>query len=237
MQPSLPIRTLIANPTIETTVFRAALALSLLILPSAAAHGQAAGAGKAGHRTLLARAEEIALAESGAPATVTVGARILALTDSGFVEARPGSTGVTCLVNRSWPDSLEPECFDPEASATIMPMELWRTERYQAGATNADVENEINAGLAAGRFRLPGRPAVVYMMSAEQRLISDEGQPAGHWKPHVMIHFPFLTNEAVGLHGDAHSAAGSVVDSGRPTANLTIVVTEFVSVRRPGADR
>ena len=52
-----------------------------------------------------------------------------------------------------------------------------------------------------------------------------------------MIHFPFLTNEAVGLHGDAHSAAGSVVDSGRPTANLTIVVTEFVSVRRPGADR
>jgi hypothetical protein len=30
-------------------------------------------------------------------------------------------------VNRSQPESLEPECFDPEASATIMPMEVRRT--------------------------------------------------------------------------------------------------------------
>ena len=81
---------------------------------------QAAGAGQTGRRTLLARGTEIALARSGAPASVSAAARVLVLTDSGFVEAAPGTNGVTCLVNRSWIQSLEPECFDAEASATVL---------------------------------------------------------------------------------------------------------------------
>ena len=38
--------------------------------------------------------------------------------------ADSGSSDAVCVVNRSWPESLEPECFDAEAAATIMPMEL-----------------------------------------------------------------------------------------------------------------
>lgn len=191
---------------------------------------QGAGSGRPGRRPLLPVAEEVALARSAAPASVSVGARILVFTDSGYVPAEPGSTDVTCLVSRSWPTSLEPECFDAEASATIMPMEIKRVELYHRGVAAAEVETQINAGLADGRFRLPSRPAVIYMMSAGQQLIGDDGQPAGNWKPHLMIHYPFLTNGAVGHHGEPDLAAGAVVDSGRPSANLMVVVPDFVPV-------
>lgn len=52
----------------------------------------------------------------------------LALTDSGFVVADSGASGVTCVVNRSWPQSLEPHCYDEEGAASVLPMELRRTE-------------------------------------------------------------------------------------------------------------
>ena len=114
-----------------------------------------------------------------------------------------------------------------------MLMEMRRTLRYHQGVPSADVDREIADGLASGRFRLPGRLAVGYMMSEAQRLIGDDGQPAGNWKPHLMIYYPFLTNAAVGHHTDPGLKAGMVVDSGRPTANLMVVVPDFVPVK-PG---
>lgn len=203
------------------------------ILPLGAAvpaFAQGAGGGRPGPRALLPNAEEIRLAKSAAPASVTAGARILVFTPSGYVTAEPGTTPVTCLVSRSWPAAVEPECFDEEASATILPVEIFRTEAYHRGMTPAEVEREVDQGLASGRFRVPKRPAVVYMMSAGQRLISDDGHPAGAWKPHLMIYYPHLTNEAVGHAGEPTEAAGLVVDSGRPWANLMVVVPAFVPV-------
>jgi hypothetical protein len=142
--------------------------------------------------------------------------------------AEPGTSDVVCLVNRSWPDSLEPECFDAEAATTVMPMEMRRTLLYHRGISTKEADRDIADRLAGGEYRLPSRAAVVYMMSAKQRLISDEGRPVGNPKPHVMIFYPFLTNAAVGHHGAPDLNAGLVVDSGRPTANLMVVVPEFV---------
>jgi len=71
---------------------------------------------------------------------------------------------------------------------------------------------------------------VAYMMSGGQRLVGDDGRPAGRWKPHLMIYYPYLTNEAVGHHGSPDATAGLVVDPGRPTANLMVVVPDFVAV-------
>lgn len=216
-------------PTLILSVF-------LLLVP-VLAQAQGAGTGRPGRRPLLAPADEIALARSGAPTSVSQAARVYVFTDTGFVMAVPGTSDAACLVNRSWPASLEPECFDAEAAATIMPMEMRRTLLYHRGTPAADVERAIMDGLAAGTYRLPSRPAVVYMMSEGQRLIGDEGEPAGNWKPHLMIHYPFLTNAAVGHHGEAGLAAGVVVDSGRPTANLMVVVPDFVPVRSAAAPK
>jgi hypothetical protein len=76
-----------------------------------------------GRRVLLPRDEEIALARTAAPPSVSGHARILVLTDTGYAVAVPGTTGVTCVVNRSWRDSREPQCYDAEGSATIFPIE------------------------------------------------------------------------------------------------------------------
>jgi hypothetical protein len=175
------------------------------------------------------------LARSAAPASISAGARVYVFSDTGYVVADPGQTDVACMVNRSWPESLEPSCYDAEGAATIMPMEMRRTVLYHRGVKAADVERAISDGLMAGRFRLPSRPAVQYMMSSAQRLISDEGKPVGAWRPHIMIHYPFLTNAAVGHHAEPDLKAGLVVDSGQPTANLMVVVPQFIDPEKRSA--
>ena len=88
----------------------------------------------------------------------------------------------------------------------------------------------IAEGLRTGEFRLPPRPAMSYMMSAVQELISDEGQSAGARRPHLMIYFPYLTEEGIGLSGPPSSEAAMIVDPGTPLSNILILVDDFVTV-------
>lgn len=206
--------------------------LAFLILVTILTHpaaAQSAGAGRAGPRPLLPRDREIALARSAAPATVSGGATVMVLTERGFEVAARGSNGVTCIVNRSHPQSLEPHCFDAEASATILPMELRRTELLRDGKSAEEIDREMAAGLLSGKYRLPRRPAMSYMMSRDQVLISDEGKNVGRWHPHVMIYFPHLTSADLGLSGEPSLAAPTVVDEGRAVSNIMIVVKDFTS--------
>lgn len=189
---------------------------------------QGAGAGRPGRRPILPREAEIALARSAAPASVSATARVFVFTDTGYVVADSGASEVVCLVSRSWPTSLEPSCYDGEAAATVMPIEMFRVLRYHQDSAVAGIEAAIAAGLMDGRFRLPARPAVQYMMSSGQRLVSDDGKAVGAWRPHLMIHVPYLTNAMVGHRGEPDLNGGLVVDSGRPTANLMVVVPAFV---------
>jgi len=214
---------------------RLILVATTLLIPSIL-HAQSAGAGRPGPRHLLARDQEIALARSAAPAAVTDGARVLVWTGRSYEVAEPGKTGVVCLVNRSWPESLEPECYDAEAARTIMPMEIRRTELYHAGTPAAQVEAEIASGLLDGRYRLPTRPAMAYMMSAGQQLVGDDGQKVGAWKPHLMLYVPYLTNAEIGMP-TPDIRAGMIVDEGKPTANLMVVVPSFIQPRTPGPSR
>jgi len=211
-------------------MIRRSPAFVMLVVVSTQAVAQEEG-GRPGPRKLLPRDEEIALARSAAPASISAKARVHVLTDTGYVvaDSGSGSSGVACLVNRSWPESLEPECFDAEAAVTIMPMTVKRTELFQRSKSKAEVDREIADGVMKGRFRFPTRLAVVYMMSAGQKLISDEGRPVGRWRPHLMIHYPFLTNQAVGHEGAPGLDAGLVVNSGLPNANLMVVVPNFVT--------
>lgn len=200
----------------------------LLALSGASLSAQAAGSGKSGRRALLPRDQEIALARSAAPPAVSDSARILVLTDRGFEVAVPGTTAVTCIANRSWPESLEPACFDAEASLTVLPVELYRTEERHKGRPDADIEREINDRLADGRFRLPRRPALQYMLSAAQQLISDDGRKVGKWYPHMMFVIPYLTNGDMGLPENMDMRVGMVSDSGKPWATLVIPVRTFI---------
>jgi hypothetical protein len=193
--------------------------------------GQAAVAGQSGRRALLPLEREIALARSAAPSEVSDSATIYVLGENNWEIAVRGSNGVACHVNRSWVASLEPHCFDAEAAATILPMELRRTELLHQGRSLAEANQDIAEGLASGRFRLPRRLAMSYMMSSAQQLISDDGQAAGNWRPHVMIFFPYLTASELGLGTNRDSRAATLVDPGKPTANVMVVVRDFVEPR------
>jgi hypothetical protein len=210
---------------------------SLLLIPSLAAlaaavpapaAAQSAAAGRTGPRIMLPRDREIALARSAAPAGVSREATVMVLTERGFEVAETGSNGVTCVVNRSQPKSLEPHCFDAEGSATVLPIELRRTELLREGKSPAEIDREIDQGLASGKYRLPKRPAMSYMMSSGQVLYDDDGNHVGQWQPHLMIFYPNLTQADLGL-GDTPSLRGPVVvDPGQPLSNIMIVVKDFV---------
>ena len=208
------------------------MALVLVLAASLAAEiseAQSAGAGRVGPRALLARDREIALARSAAPAAVSRDATVMVLTERGFEVATRGTNGVTCVVNRSHPQSLEPHCFDAEASATILPMELRRTELLRDGKSGEEIDREIAAGLLSGKYRLPRRPAMSYMMSSEQVLYSDEGRNVGRWHPHLMIYYPHLTSADLGLADEPSTEAAVVVDQGQPASNIMIVVKDFTT--------
>jgi hypothetical protein len=191
-----------------------------------AAQGQ--GVGRAGKRTLLARDFEIALARSAAPKEVSAGAEIYVLTERGYDVAVRGTNGNACLVSRSWPESLEPQCFDPEAVQTVLQTELRRGAMLQSGASMETINREIEDGLRKGAFRVPSRPAMTYMMSSAQLLYNDEGKRVGAWQPHLMIFYPNLTSEQLGLGRTPNPAAAIVVDAGQPLANIMIIVKKAI---------
>jgi hypothetical protein len=203
--------------------------LGLLSVPFLV-EAQSATAGQSGRRAVMPAHREIALARSAAPVAVGDSASVYVFTDTGYVLAVRGSNGVACYVSRSWPESIEPHCFDAEGAATIMPMEMRRVELLHRGRSPDEVEQEIALGLTSGRYRLPRRPAMSYMMSGGQVLYNDEGKHVGRWQPHLMIYYPFLTGSDLGLAGDDLNSA-ILVDPGKPTSNMMIVLRQFVEPR------
>jgi hypothetical protein len=182
---------------------------------------------RVGPRRLLPPHEEIALARSAAPAAISRAARVYVLTAEGYVVADSGTRGVSCYVSRSWPESLEPHCFDEEGARTIMPIDMREVELLHLGHSTEETDREIAAGITSGRFRLPQRPALSWMMSSAQVLYNDEGRRVGSWRPHLMIYFPYLTEQALGLAGAQDPGHGLVVGGGRAMSNIMIVVPKF----------
>jgi hypothetical protein len=211
------------------------LLLACALVPCALA-AQGSDAGSAELPPILPRARELALARSAAPAEISRDATILVLVrGKGYEVASEGTSGVTCLVSRSWPESIEPHCFDPEGSRTILRVHLREAELEERGWSKEAIQADVAEALRTGRLTPPSRPAVSWMMSAGQILYDDEGRRVGAWKPHLMIYHPYLTEADVGLEGPPPADGPMVVDAGRPTANLVIVVPAFVEPE-PGGD-
>jgi hypothetical protein len=236
VQPFCPLGSLISDeytqPRVNIMCLIAFLA-TLTLLASSSAFAQTATPSRSGPRILLPREREVALARSAAPASVSAKARVLMFTDSGFVVADSGSNGVTCVVNRSWPQALEPQCYDAEGAASVMPQELRRAELGHRGTPAGEIEREIAAGIASGRFRVPRRPALTYMMSAAQVLYDDNGKHVGAWRPHLMVYFPYLTNSELGLASTPDLRVGTVSSEGTPGSSLVIVIATAVTPSSP----
>jgi hypothetical protein len=182
---------------------------------------------RAGRRVPLPVDEEVVLARSAAPPSISANARVLMLADSGWVAVAHGSSDVTCVVNRSWNRSVEPHCYDAEGSATVMCIELHRNWLRHRGRPEVDVDREIAAMIQRGALRLPRRPAMSYMMSPRQILHDDSGRYVGRWRPHIMLYYPKLTNAAVGLPARPDMLIGMVAGEGTPESSLIIIMSAY----------
>jgi len=217
---------------------RAWVVASLLSgLGAASVAGQSDVPSRTGPRAALPFSEEVALARSAAPPHVSDGATVMVWDGDAYTVGVEGRTGVVCYVSRSWPQSLEPHCFDDEGARTILPIHMLQVRRRHEGAAEEAIDAEIAEGLARGELQVPGRPAMSYMMSEGQKLVSDDGRPVGAWLPHVMLYYPDLSPDALGLFGDPSPDAAVVTDPGTPLSSVMIVVRDFVPVRREGAPR
>src|SRR5271170_6139074 len=72
---------------------------------------------------LLPRTLEVELALNGAPRHLREGATVLVLESAGYVKAKEGSNGFTCMVSRMDGD-LFPVCWDEEGARSLLPMYL-----------------------------------------------------------------------------------------------------------------
>ncbi|MFW6084076.1 MAG: hypothetical protein ACODAA_02580 [Gemmatimonadota bacterium] len=206
----------------------AALLALTLLLPGVAA-AQLFESGDSGARDLLPRADEIALARSAAPAAVSEAASVYVLTANGYELAAEGTSGIACYVSRAWLISLEPHCFDPEGTATVMKIHMRRVELLHAGVEVEAAGATVMGELLRGEHRLPRRPAMSWMQSSAQQLVAPNGQPVGAWKPHVMIYYPFLSAGELGFGGESTTPASAMIsDGGTPLSTLVVVVPDFV---------
>jgi hypothetical protein len=143
---------------------------------------------------MASRAEEIALARSAAPSSISNDAEILVLGAHGYETAVKGKNGFVCLVERSWdagfddpafwnPNIRGADCLNPDAARSVLPRFTDRANWALAGISKAEMIKRIKAELAAGTFQLPGPGAMAFMMSRGQYL--SDTRP--HWHPHLMF--------------------------------------------------
>jgi len=177
-------------------------------------------------------ADEIALARSAAPASISRDAEIMTLGAHGYDVAVKGKNGFVCLVERSWAKDLDdpefwdtkmraPQCLNAAAAHTVLPAYLERTEWVLAGVSQSDMTVRTRAELAAHKLVEPALGAMCYMMSKQQYL-SNTGT---HWHPHLMFYI---------AHADAASwgadLPGSPVDSGQ--GKFDPFITYFVPIAK-----
>ena len=149
------------------------------------------------------RQRQIELAESAAPAEVSRRATIYVLSPHGYEKAREGTNGFSCLVERQYVTTMEPECFDVEGSQTTLLVRL-RTEEWRAQGKSEDaIAAEIEEGYKSGKFITPRKPGIVYMMSGENWVFDPESKRVIHFPGHLMFYAPYMTPQDLGYEKEA----------------------------------
>jgi hypothetical protein len=143
-------------------------------------------------------ADEIALARSAGPPSISSDAEVLAFGSHGYEVAVKGKNGFVCFVQRSWaagfdepefwnPKLRGPNCFNASAARTELPQYLKRTEWVLAGVTREQMIEKTRSAVADHSFASPEPGSFSFMLSKDG-YISDES--AGPWLPHVMLFVP-----------------------------------------------
>jgi hypothetical protein len=167
-------------------------------------------------------AEEIALARSAAPASISRDAEILVLSNHGYETAVKGKNGFVCLVERSWfapftdsgfwnPTIRGPDCLNAAAASTVLPGNLERTQWVLVGLSKAEMLARTKTSTASRQA--PAAGSMGYMMSKQQHLSDADG----HWHPHLMFFLPRTTVSSWGANLPGSPVMGQEGGPNEPT--------------------
>lgn len=172
----------------------------------------------------MPRDEQISIALSACPKGVATNATVYVLGPQGYEIARQGTNGASALVGRHFETpnetSIEPMCYDPEGSKTLLQVQLYEEELRSKGTSEADITKTAADGYKDGRFKAPSRPGVLYMLSSDNRLGLISGNGTGHFPPHFMFFAPYLTGKDLGY---GSSVAPFLVNPGKPNALMVVI--------------
>jgi hypothetical protein len=172
------------------------------------------------------RNEEIKMARSAAPDSVSVDAEVLVLTKTGYETAVQGKNGFVCLVERSWtagkndsnfwnPKLRGPLCLNAPAVRSYLPRTIKKTELVIAGRTKAQIFDAIAAAIDKKELPAPEPGAMSYMLS-KQGYLGD--QAGGPWLPHLMFFTPETESKAWG----ADLPGSPIIALQNPEERLTV---------------
>jgi hypothetical protein len=161
---------------------------------------------------------QVALALSAGP-PVAAEAGVYVLGPKGYSKVKESSNGFNCLVTRERVDTLEPECFDAEGSATTLRARLFVEEMRVVGKSDPEIERLLAIGYKEGRFLAPQKPGIVYMLSPYNYVHDPGRDQVIHYPGHLMFYAPYATGKDVG----SGPGAPYLVNPGRPDALMIVV--------------
>jgi hypothetical protein len=149
---------------------------------------------------MASQQQEIALARSAAPPSISMHATVMVLGAHGYVTAVKGTNGFVCLVERPWDNELSVKsarfwnpktrtafCYNAAGAHSVLAGYLMRTEWVLGGASKAEIGERDQAAWASGKLEEPTAGAMCYMMSKGSWGVG--GNP-GPWRPHLMFYYP-----------------------------------------------
>ena len=124
----------------------------------------------------------------------------------GYQRSRQGTSGVTCLVERTaWEradfrnDIYVPLCYDAAGTQTFLQVIIDAASLRIQGMSPAGLKAEIENRYKNRTYKVPERTGVSYMVAPVQRTwMLPDGQVHTGTMPHLMFYAPSLTDEQIG---------------------------------------
>lgn len=186
---------------------RAAAAATLVGLALAAAPALAAGTAIEAMPADL----EMRLALSAAPPALRSDATVYLLDPAkGFRPAKQGTSGITCLVQRTvWEladdrdDIYIPLCYDAAGTATYLKVIMDAAALRAGGLGGEALKAEIAGRWADGTYRVPAKAGLSTMVAPVFRAVGPPDMAVRTLAmPHLMFYAPGVTNADIGAEPD-----------------------------------
>jgi len=137
------------------------------------------------------RDAEIALARSAAPDAISRNATVLVLGTRGYETAVNGTNGFVCMVEHGWTSAIDwpdlwnpkimgPDCLNPPAARSLLPVVNKTTAMVLAGSSEAQIIAAIKAGYQKKTLPALEPGAMSYMMSKSAYLTDDDHHNVAH---------------------------------------------------------